>query len=139
EKTYTVDIPAGVDTGSPLRLSSFGAVGPWGGAKGRLCVPVEGAPHEFLTRMGDDLHHELHVPFTQAALGAHLELDTLDGTEDLVIPRGTQPGGVSRRRGQGVPRVRGRGRGDYIVQVVVDTPTDLDDESDDLLRQLAAL
>jgi len=139
EKTYTVDIPAGVDTGSTLRLSSFGAVGPWGGPRGDLYVHVEVAPHETLTRMGDDLLHELHLPFTQAALGAHLELETLDGTEDLVIPRGTQNGRVFRLRGQGVPRVRGRGRGDYIVQVVVDTPTDLDEEGDELLRRLAVL
>ena len=138
EKTYTVDIPPGVDTGSTLRLSGFGAVGPWGGPKGDLYVHVEVEPHAELTRMGDDLHRELHVPFTQAALGAHLQLQTLDGPEDLVLPQGTQTGRMFRLRGQGVPRVRGRGRGDYLVQVVVDTPTDLDDETDELLRRLAA-
>ena len=138
EKTYTVDIPAGVDTGSTLRLSGFGAVGPRGGPKGDLYVQVRVGRHERFVRDGDDLVHALHLPVTQAALGAHLSFDTLDGTEDLVIPRGTQTGREFRLRGRGVPHVRGRGRGDVLVQVVVDTPVDLDPEDEEALRAIAA-
>ncbi|MCU1357239.1 MAG: dnaJ [Acidimicrobiales bacterium] len=138
DKTYTVDIPAGVDTGSTLRLSGFGAVGPRGGPKGDLYVQVRVRPHERFRREGDDLVHELHLPVTQAALGAHLTFETLDGSEDLVIPRGTQTGRAFRLRGRGVPHVRGRGRGDVLVQVVVDTPVDLDPEDEEALRAIAA-
>ncbi|MCU1353068.1 MAG: dnaJ [Acidimicrobiales bacterium] len=138
DKTYTVDIPAGVDTGSTLRLTGFGAAGPRGGGRGDLYVQVRVRPHERFTRDGADLHHELHLPVTQAALGVHLQFDTLDGTEDLVVPRGTQTGRVFRLRGRGVPHVRGRGRGDVLVHAVVDTPVDLEPEAEELLRQLAA-
>ncbi len=139
EKTYTVDIPAGVDTGSTLRLSGFGAVGPRGGPAGDLYVQVRVRPHPRFSRDGDDLVHELHLPFTQAALGAAITFETLDGTEDLVIPRGTQTGREFRLRGRGVPHVRGRGRGDLRVRVVVDTPTELEPEVEEALRQIAAI
>ena len=136
-KSYTVDIPAGVDTGSTLRLSGLGAVGVRGGPRGDLYVQIRVRPHPRFSRQGDDLMHELHLPITQAALGAHLTFDTLDGTEDLVIPRGTQTGKVFRLRGRGVPHVRRRGRGDLLVPVVVDTPTDLSPDAEDTLRLLA--
>jgi len=139
EKTYTVDIPAGVNTGSTLRLSGFGAVGPRGGPKGDLYVHLRVRPHERFQREGSDLHHELHLSVGQAALGAHLSFDTLDGAEDLVIPRGTQTGKMFRLRGHGVPHVRGRGRGDLLLHVFVDTPVELDDEEERLLRRLAEL
>ena len=139
EKTYTVDIPAGVDTGSTLRLSGFGAVGPRGGPAGDLYVQIRVQPHPRFRREGDDLVHQLHLPVTQAALGAAISFETLDGTEDLVVPRGTQTGKVFRLRGRGVPHVRGRGRGDLLVQVVVDTPTELEPEVEEVLRRLAEL
>jgi molecular chaperone DnaJ len=139
EKTYTVDIPAGVDTGSTLRLSGFGAVGVRGGGQGDLYVQVRVRPHARFAREGVDLHHELHLPVTQAALGAVLAFETLDGSEELVVPRGTQTGRVFRLRGRGVPHVRGRGRGDLLVRAVVDTPTDLSPEVEDALRSLAEL
>lgn len=137
EKTYTVDIPAGVDTGSTLRLSGFGASGRRGGGRGDLFVHVRVRPHARFEREGVDLIHELHLPMTQAALGAVLEFETLDGAEDLVIPRGTQTGRTFRLRGRGVPQVRGRGRGDLIVVVMVDTPTDLSAEAEEALRAIA--
>lgn len=137
DKSYTIDIPAGVDTGSTLRLSGFGAVGPRGGPAGDLYVQVRVRPHERFRREGDDLVHELHLPVTQAALGAVISFDTLDGTEDLVIPRGTATGKVFRLRGRGVPHVRGRGRGDLLVPVVVDTPTELEPEVEEALRHIA--
>ncbi len=138
-KTYTVDIPAGVDTGSTLRLGGLGAAGPRGGAHGDLYVHVRVRPHPRFQRHGDDVHEELHVPFTQAALGVDFDYETLDGIERVTLPRGTQTGRSLRFRGRGAPHVRGRGRGDLVVTVVVDVPTDLDAEQEALLRQLAEL
>ena len=139
KRTYSVEVPAGVDDGSTLRLTGRGAAGPRGGANGDLYVHVRVRPHPTFRRDGDDLVHELHVPFTQAALGAHLEYETLDGPEDLIVPRGTESGTTFRLRGRGVPHVRGRGRGDLRVDIVVEVPDDLDEAQEALLRQLAAL
>jgi molecular chaperone DnaJ len=137
EKAYTVDIPAGVDDGNTLQLGGRGAAGPRGGRAGDLFVHLRVKADDRFLRQGNDLVHVLHVPMSQAALGAHLRYETLDGTEDLVIPKGTQPGKVFRLRGRGVPDVNGRGRGDLLVQVVVDTPTELTKEQEDLLRLFA--
>ena len=138
ERTYTVDVPAGVDDGSTLKVTGRGAAGPRGGPPGDLYVHLRVRPDERFVRQGNDLVHVLHVPMAQAALGAVIHYETLDGIEDLVIPKGTQPGRVFRLRGRGVPRVDGGGtRGDLLVQVVVDTPTDLSKEQEDLLRLLA--
>jgi len=139
EKTYTVDIPAGVDRGSTLRLTGRGAAGPRGGGVGDLYVHVDVAPHERFERDGYDLAHDLHVSALQAMLGVHIDFETLDGIEHLIIPRGTQSGRVFRLRGRGVPHVEGRGRGDLMLHVVVDTPTDLTPEQEELIRQLAEL
>ena len=139
ERSYTVDIPAGVDQGNTLRLSGRGAAGPRGGPNGDLYVHVGVRPSDRFTRDGLDLVHELHLPMTQAALGVHVPFETLDGEEDLVVPAGTQNGRVFRLRGRGVPRVDGRARGDLLVEVVVDTPADLDRDEEELLRRLAAL
>lgn len=138
EKTYTVDVPAGVDSGATLRLPGRGAAGIRGGAHGDLYVHIRVARDPRFDRQGSDLVHVLHLPVTQAALGAHLSFETLDGAEDLVIPRGTQSGRVFRLRGRGVPHLEGRGRGDLLLQVVVDTPDDLSAEDEELLRRLAA-
>lgn len=138
DKTYTVDIPAGVDTGSTLRLTGMGAAGLRGGGMGNLFVHVRVRPHSRFERHGTDLVHQLHLPVTQAALGAVLSFETLDGDEELVVPRGTQTGRTFRLRGRGVPHVRGRGRGDLLVEVVVDTPVDLSEEAEEALRRLAA-
>jgi len=137
ERTYTVEVPAGVDNGNTLRLGARGAVGPRGGPAGDLYVHVKVRSDERFVRQGFDLVHTLHVPMVQAALGAHIVYETLDGTEDLVIPKGTQPGRVFRLRGRGVPHVDGRGRGDLLVQVMVDTPIEITKEQEDLLRLLA--
>jgi molecular chaperone DnaJ len=137
ERTYTVDIPAGVDTGSTLRLSGRGAVGSRGGAHGDLYVHVRVAPHERFTRDGVDLLCDQPISFAQAALGAHLPFETLDGEEDLVIPRGTPTGTLFRLRGRGVPHLERRSRGDLIVRAVVDVPTDLDPAEEELLRSFA--
>jgi molecular chaperone DnaJ len=139
QRTYSVEVPAGVDDGSTLRLTGRGAAGPRGGSNGDLYVHVRVRPHPTFRRDGDDLVHELHVPFAQAALGAHIEYETLDGPEDLVVPRGTESGTTFRLRGRGIPHVRGRGRGDLRVAVVVEVPEDLDEEQENLLRQFAEL
>jgi molecular chaperone DnaJ len=139
EKTYTVDIPAGVDAGATLRLPGRGAAGIRGGGSGDLYVHVQVRRHPRFERQGADLVHQLKISTTQAALGVHLPFETLDGTEDLVLPRGTQTGRVFRLRGRGVPHLEGRGRGDVLVQVFVETPDDLTREQEDLLRQLAEL
>ena len=137
ERTYTVDIPPGVDTGSTLRLTGRGAVGPRGGGTGDLYVHVRARPHDRFTRDGVDLHCDLPVSFAQAALGTHIEFPTLDGTEDLVIPSGTPSGREFRLRGRGVPHLERRQRGDLIVRTLVEVPTDLTPEQDALLRQYA--
>lgn len=136
---YTVDIPPGVDSGATLRLAGRGAVGPRNGAAGDLYVHIRVAADPRFTRHDDDLVHELHVAMTQAVLGAQIALETLDGDEIVPIEPGTASGAVIRFRGRGVPHLRGRGRGDLLVRIVVDTPTDLDDEQRTLVERLAVL
>jgi molecular chaperone DnaJ len=139
ERTYTVDVPAGVDDGNTLRLTGRGHAGSRGGAAGDLFVHLRVRPHAVLQRDGIDLVDELHLPMTQAALGATLDYQTLDGDEELTIPPGTQTGRLITLRGRGVPRVDGRGRGDLIVRLAVDTPSDLTREEEELLRRFAQL
>lgn len=139
QRSYTVDVPAGVDTGTTLRLTGKGAAGMRGGVNGDLYVHVRVAPHPRFERSGYDLVEQLQIPVTQAALGAHLTYPTLDGDEDLVIGPGTQTGKVFRLRGRGVPHVNGRHRGDLLVQVVVATPTSLSKEQEEALRRFAEL
>lgn len=95
-------------------------------------------PDERFVRDGNDLHAELHVTMAQAALGATIEFETLDGTETLAVAPATQGGQQLRLRGRGVPHVRGRGRGDLFVRLVVDTPTGMSKAEEELLRQFAA-
>lgn len=139
DHTYTVDVPRGVDDGSTLRLTGRGAVGPRGGPPGDLYVHLRVRPHDRFVREGDDL--VLHVPvgIAQASLGARIPLETLDGWEDLVLPRSTQSGEVFRLKGRGVPHLGGRGRGDVIVVVDVETPSRLTEEEAELLRRFAEI
>jgi len=137
DKSYDVDIPAGVDDGSTLRLTGRGAVGPRGGRAGDLYVHLRVAPHPMYRRDGLDLVTEVPVSIAQASLGTSFELETLDGSEPLVVPAGTQPGREFTLRGQGVPRLNGRGRGDLRVRVRVDVPTKLSDTEVDLLTKYA--
>jgi molecular chaperone DnaJ len=139
ERTYTVEVPAGVDDGNTLRLTGRGSAGPRGGPAGDLFVHLRVRAHPRFTREGTTLVDELHVGVAQAALGTTLEYETLDGAEELSVPQGTQNGRQFVLRGHGVPRVDGRGRGDLVVRVVVDTPADLTREQEDLLRQFAQL
>jgi molecular chaperone DnaJ len=138
ERSFMVEVPAGVDNGSTLRLPGRGAAGPRGGPAGDLFVHLRVHPHPRLQRAGNDLHHELHLAMTQASLGVTLPFETLDSTDELTFPPGTQTGQVLRLRGKGVPVLQGRGRGDLLISVVVDVPTELTKEQEELLRQLAA-
>jgi molecular chaperone DnaJ len=139
DRSVTVEVPPGVDEGTTLRITGSGSPAPRGGVPGDLYVHLRVARHDRFVRSGTDLATQLHVAFTQAALGADVEIATLDGLESVSIAPGTQSGKVVRLRGQGVPHVRGRGRGDLQVEIVVDTPTSLDKEQDRLLRELARM
>ena len=132
DRTFQVDVPAGVDSGSTLRLSGRGAVGPRGGGAGDLYVHLRVRPHERYDRVDNDLVTTVHVSIVQAALGTTVTLPTLDGEEELRIPAGTQSGRVFTLRGRGVPAVRGRGRGDLRAELVVDVPTKLTPTQEEL-------
>jgi molecular chaperone DnaJ len=134
-----VKIPPGVDTGTRIQLTGEGEVGAGGGPAGDLFVEIVEEPHEVYSRQGDDLHCTVTLPMTAAALGASLELETLDGAESIVIRPGTQPGHVETLRARGVPHLRSSGRGDLHVHVDVQVPTGLDDQQTDLLTQLATM
>lgn len=137
EQTYNVEVPAGVGEGSTLRLTGRGAVGPRGGGAGDLYVHVQIEPHAVFTRDGNDLLANLHVAMTQAALGARVEFTAIDGLIPVDLEPGVQSGKRYRVRDKGVPRLRARGRGDLVLTLVVDTPTGLTPEQEDLLRILA--
>ena len=136
--TLPVQIPAGVEDGSTMRLADRGPAGPRGGPNGRLFVHlrVQGDPR--FERVGDDLHHEPHIALTQAALGTTIEVPTLRESVSIDVEPGTANQTVHRIRHEGIEHLHGRGRGDLFVHLVVDVPRDLDETSSDLLRQLAA-
>ncbi len=137
--TITTDIPAGVDTGTTLRLTGRGAAGPRGGPPGDLYVRIDVRPHERFDRDGIDLVERRRVSVSQATLGARLLIDTLGDPADLTIPPGTQHGTVITLKGHGVPRLNGRGRGNLRVVVEVVVPTDLSEEESELYQRLAEL
>jgi molecular chaperone DnaJ len=138
-RTLTVKIPAGVEDGMRIRLSGEGEVGQGGGPAGDLFVEVRERPHDVFTREGDDLHCDVSIPMTAAALGTSVPLTTLDGEEHLDLSPGTQPQEVLTLKARGVPHLRGNGRGDLHVHLKVAVPTRLDDEQERLLRDLAKL
>ena len=139
DKTYHVDVPAGVDSGATLRLTGRGAVGPRGGAAGDLYVHLRVADHDRFVRDGDDLVGELTVSIAQAALGTEVEYETLDEAETVTVPAGSQHGKVFVYRGKGVPHLNARrsGRGDLRVILRVEVPTKLSTKEEGLLRALA--
>ena len=135
ERTLNVKVPPGVDDGSVLRVPGAGSVGPRGGPAGDLYVHLRVAADERFRREGADLVHVLRVTMAQAALGATLEVETLDGPQEVELPAATQTGKVIRLRGLGIPHRRGRG--DLLLTVVVETPEGLSAEQEDLLRRFA--
>ena len=138
-KKLSLRIPAGVETGSRLRLQSEGEPGDPGAPPGDLYVFIHVLDHEFFHRQGDDVVVEVPITFSQAALGGEIEIPTLEGPEQFEIPRGTQSGQDFRIGGKGIPHLRGRGRGNLIVLVYLETPTRLSKQEEDLLRRLAEL
>jgi molecular chaperone DnaJ len=138
-RSVDVDVPAGIDDGQRLRLAGRGPAAPRGGQAGDLFVAVHVAPHATFERRGDELWHRLPVSIVQAALGAHLELDTFDGPQEIDVQSGTQPGARIRIHGLGVPTLRTGRRADLVVEVDVRVPTNLTPDQADLLAQLAQL
>jgi len=137
ENSLTVEVPAGVEDGSTLRLAGHGAAGQRGGPPGSLFVHLAVARDPRFERQGDHLTTTLTISAVQAALGTQAEIETLDGPQPLTVAPGTQHGHVERIKGLGVPHLRGRGRGDLFVHVLVITPTNLTPEQEQLLRQFA--
>ena len=140
QQKVKVTIPAGVDTGNRISLSGMGDAGPNGGPSGDLYVYVNVRPHAYFERSGNDLYCQIPISFTQAALGATIEVLTIDDIKvKLAIPSGTQNGKVLRLRGKGVPHLRSSSnqRGDQYIKLVVETPRKLNREAKKLMGQLA--
>jgi molecular chaperone DnaJ len=137
--TLTVQVPPGVDDGAQLRVSGRGEAGVRGGRSGDLYVAIRVLPHEVFRRAGSDLGCEVSVPMTVAALGGTITIPTLDGPLEVEVTPGTQSGEVKRLRGRGMPHLGGRGRGELVALLKVETPTDLDPEQVELLQQFAKL
>ena len=137
EKAMEVKIPAGVETGSRLRVAGEGESGTQGGSAGDLYVVIHVSEHEHFERQGSNLYSSVPITFAQAALGSELSVQTLGGQQQVKIPAGTQTGTVFRLKGHGMPVLGGRGRGDLFVAVTVVTPTTLTREQRRLLEQLA--
>jgi molecular chaperone DnaJ len=132
-----VSIPAGVDTGTQIRLAGEGQPGLNGGPHGNLYIVIQVKQHKYFRRRDNDVLLDLDVNIAQATLGAEVEIPTVDGPAKLKIPSGTQPGKVLRLRGKGVPYLRGSGRGDQLVVINVDIPSRLSSEQRQLFEQLA--
>ena len=137
ERNLEVKVPAGVDTGSRLRISGEGDAGINGGPTGDLYVVIRVGDHEFFERRDDDLFCHVPISFAQASLGADIVVPTLDGEEHLTIPAGTQPDTMFRIRGSGVARAGGRGQGDLYVNVSLSVPKRLSREQRELIGKLA--
>jgi molecular chaperone DnaJ len=131
-----VKVPAGVEDGTRIRYSGEGEAGKFGGPRGDLYVVLTVKPHDFFERDGTDLHCVVPISFPQAALGAEIEIPGLDGDVTLKIPEGTQSGKEFRIRNKGVPHLNDHGRGDLVVQVLVQTPKKLSRAQRDLVKQL---
>ncbi|MFN8182859.1 MAG: molecular chaperone DnaJ [Candidatus Nanopelagicales bacterium] len=138
-QTITVEVPAGVETGTRLLLSGQGEVGPGNGPQGDVYVEIIQKPHPVFERQGNDLHVRLSIPMTAAALGTVIPLQTLDGEQQIEVRPGTQSGSVQTLRGLGAARLQRSGRGDLLVHIDVLTPTRLDGPQRELLEQLAVM
>jgi molecular chaperone DnaJ len=137
QKKLSVNIPAGIDNGETISLRSQGNAGKNGGPAGDLLVTVQVRPSPTFQREGTNVYISTSLSFVQAALGAEIEVPTLDGPVSLNIPEGTQSGSVFRLRGKGVPSLRGGGRGDQYVTVNLETPRSLNARQKELMRELA--
>jgi molecular chaperone DnaJ len=136
-KKLKVKIPSGMDSGTHLVMPGEGNGGLHGGPSGDLYIVIHVRPHDFFQREGYDLHMTVPISFVQAALGTRFTIPTLENSQELVIPPGTQPGEVIRLKGQGVPYPKGQRRGDLLVEVKVHIPRNLNARQQHLLRELA--
>ena len=134
-KRIQIKIPPGVDTGSKLRIRGEGEEGERGGSPGDLFVFLYVEPHDFFSRDGDDIICQVPLTFTQVALGSEIEIPTLNGKKNLMIPKGMESGEIFRIKGEGFPKLRGYGRGDQMVQVIVKTPKNLTKRQEEILRE----
>lgn len=135
KKRVQVKVPAGVDSGTRLRLRSEGESGYRGGIAGDLYVKIDVTPHPQLERDGDNLYSKISISFLQAILGDVVEVPTLEGGKSVPLSPGTQPGQVVRFQGEGVPKLRGYGRGDLFIEVEVKIPKNITPRQEELLRE----
>ena len=137
DATLSVDVPAGIKSGQTLRMNGEGAPGDRGARNGDLLIEVTVEDHPDFERDGDDLHTQEPISFPQAVFGDTLRVDTIDGQVDVEVPAGTQSGERLRLRDEGMPHLRGRGRGDLYVHLQVVTPEDLNEDQKEALREFA--
>lgn len=140
-KKISVTIPAGVDDGSRLRLKNEGEIGSGGEPPGDLYVFVRVAGHEFFQREEFDIYCRMNISFSQAALGGEIEVPLLDNgkTKTIALPMGVQSRDTYRIPGAGIPHIRGHGRGDQVIQIVVETPRKLNKRQKELFHELATI
>ncbi len=136
-KKIEIKIPAGVDTGSRLRIHGEGEAGLKGGSRGDLYIYIHTKDHAIFDRHGYDIICDVPINFTLASLGGEIEIPTLNGNVVMKIPEGTQSGKVFRLAGKGIKRLRGYGQGDELVRVVIETPSRLNQEQKRILREFA--
>lgn len=136
-KTIKATIPAGIDNGQTISIRGQGNAGKNGGAPGDLLITITVRPHELFRREGTSVLCEAPITFTQAVLGAELEIPTIDGKVKYTLPEGTQSGTTFRLKGKGIPSINGRGRGDQYVTVYIETPRNLNREQKEALKKFA--
>lgn len=139
EETIEIQIPAGVTDGMQLQLGGKGNAGSRGGGAGDLLISIEEAPHEHFQRDGINLHHEVFINFADAALGASVEVPTLDGRVRIKIPPGTQAGKVFRLESKGLPSIQTYGKGDQLVHINIWTPKKMSDEERIMLEKMRSM
>ena len=138
KKTIQASIPAGIDNGQTISIRGQGNAGKNGGPAGDLLITITVRPHELFRREGTSVLCEAPITFTQAVLGAELEIPTIDGKVKYTLPEGTQSGTTFRLKGKGIPSINGRGRGDQYVTVYIETPRNLNKEQKEALKKFAA-
>ena len=138
KKTIQASIPAGIDNGQTISIRGQGNAGRNGGPAGDLLITITVRPHELFRREGTSVLCEAPITFTQAVLGAELEIPTIDGKVKYTLPEGTQSGTTFRLKGKGIPSINGRGRGDQYVTVYIETPRNLNKEQKEALKKFAA-
>lgn len=139
DRTLSVKIPGGVETGNTIRLSGEGELGAYGGPPGDLYIYLTVEEHQLFKREGQDIILDVPISFAQAAMGTEIEVPTLSGSEQVRIPHGTQPGQLFRLRGKGFPHLRGSGAGDQVCRVTVEVPSKLTAKQKELLTEFDCL